>query len=373
MYSAAAGCILPRRSSSRSASFLTSSGMPAASILSRSSVVLALLVVALAQLLLDRLDLLAQVVLALALLQLVLHLVLDLAAHLEHLEVAQQGLVHLAKPLADVEHFEDFLLLHGVERLQAAGDEVGEAARLLDVAAHVRQLLGERRRQRHHALEEALRVLRERAHFHFLVGRNALDHRLDDRLDVGAVLRHARDAEAVDALHHQPQRAVGKLEQLVDVGECADAVQVGLDGVVHGGVSLRDHADDLAFLAGLVHERDRTLARHRQRQHRVREQYGVAQRQQPDFGGQLARFHFFRGDGLARQLVLDLVGQSQSPKKVRLDGRAAGTGAKDRVGSSAPPESAPPARRGCATRAAPRRSIPRLPGSARTVSRTALP
>jgi hypothetical protein len=60
-------------------------------------------VVAFAELLLDRLHLLAQVVLALVLLQLALHLALDLAADLEHLEVLDQHLVDPSSARAHVE------------------------------------------------------------------------------------------------------------------------------------------------------------------------------------------------------------------------------------------------------------------------------
>jgi hypothetical protein len=86
VYSAAAGDIFDRRSSSRMASFLTSSACRPFDLLAQLAA-LALLVVALAQLLLDRLHLLAQVVLALVLLQLGLDLALDLVADLEHFEV----------------------------------------------------------------------------------------------------------------------------------------------------------------------------------------------------------------------------------------------------------------------------------------------
>jgi hypothetical protein len=78
VYSAAAGGIFARRSSSRSASFLASSVMPAASIFSRSASISCVPVVGVAQLLLNRLHLLAQVVLALGLRHLRLGLGLDL-------------------------------------------------------------------------------------------------------------------------------------------------------------------------------------------------------------------------------------------------------------------------------------------------------
>ena len=120
VYSAAAGGMRASRSSSRTASFLRLLRHAGRLDLLAQLVDLALLVVALAQLLLDRLHLLAQVVLALVLLQLALDLALDLAADLEHLEVLDQDLVDALEPRADVERLEQLLLLRGVERRQAA-------------------------------------------------------------------------------------------------------------------------------------------------------------------------------------------------------------------------------------------------------------
>ena len=68
------------------------------------------LVVAFAELLLDRLHLLAQEVLALVLADLGLHLRLDLRAELEHLELLDQDAVQVVHPRADVERLEHFLL-----------------------------------------------------------------------------------------------------------------------------------------------------------------------------------------------------------------------------------------------------------------------
>ena len=110
MYSAAATGIFDSRSSSRSASFFTGSGMPAASIFSRELLDLLGLVVALAELLLDRLHLLAQEVLALVLADLRLHLRLDLRAELEDFELLDQDPVQVVHPRADVERLEHLLL-----------------------------------------------------------------------------------------------------------------------------------------------------------------------------------------------------------------------------------------------------------------------
>ena len=88
-----------------------SSGSSASSIRSRSSCDLGLLLVALAELVLDRLHLLAQEVLALALVDLGLDLRLDLGPEPDHLELAGEDLREAAQPLGDVDLLEQLLLL----------------------------------------------------------------------------------------------------------------------------------------------------------------------------------------------------------------------------------------------------------------------
>ena len=72
-------------------------------------------VVELAELFLDRLELLAQDVLALVAAHLLLHLRVDALADLEHLELARQELEHLARARLEVERLEDVLLLADLE------------------------------------------------------------------------------------------------------------------------------------------------------------------------------------------------------------------------------------------------------------------
>ena len=123
---------------------------------------LGLLGVALAELGLDRLQLLAQEVLALALLHLRLDLRLDLRAELEHLELAVQDRRDLAQPLLDVHRLEDQLPLLGRDRAHRRGDEVGERARVVDVRRRELQLLGQVGRQADDACELALDVAGQR-------------------------------------------------------------------------------------------------------------------------------------------------------------------------------------------------------------------
>ncbi len=103
---------------------------------------LGLLLVGLAELLLDRLELLAQEVLALRLVDLGAHVGLDLGAQLEHLELAREDARELAQPLLDVGLFEQLLLVFGLDA-HRAGHQERESAGLLDVGGRHLELLGQ--------------------------------------------------------------------------------------------------------------------------------------------------------------------------------------------------------------------------------------
>ena len=107
------GCCCSSRSTWASAFVWTSSGMPAASIFSRISAADRLLRAALAQLLLDRAHLLAQVVLALLLVHPGLRFGLDLLAQVEHIEPPLDHHAEAAQPLDRIEVFQQFLPLLG--------------------------------------------------------------------------------------------------------------------------------------------------------------------------------------------------------------------------------------------------------------------
>ena len=101
---------------------------------------LGLLLVRLAELLLDRLELLAQVVLALALLDPRLDLGLDLGAELDHLELAGEDLREAAQAPADIDLLEQLLLLGGRDP-QRPGDQMGERRGVVDVGDRELELL----------------------------------------------------------------------------------------------------------------------------------------------------------------------------------------------------------------------------------------
>ena len=110
VYSAAAGGILLRRSSSRSALAPRFLGHARLVDLLPKRIELGRPLVGFAQLLLDRLQLLAQEVLPLGLGDLRLHLRLDLRSDLGDLGLLGQGTEQLLQPRADVERLEQLLL-----------------------------------------------------------------------------------------------------------------------------------------------------------------------------------------------------------------------------------------------------------------------
>ena len=131
VYSAEPTCIVRRR---LSCFFATALGLGREVRLGDAlleAVEIALIAVVLAELFLDRLELLAEHVLALVLAHLLFDLGVDALAHLEDLELAREEAQHLADALLHVDRLEQLRLLLD-RRVEVRGDEIGERARRLD-------------------------------------------------------------------------------------------------------------------------------------------------------------------------------------------------------------------------------------------------
>ena len=122
---------------------------------------LGLLGVGVAELLPDRLELLAQEELPLALVELGLDLRLDPRPELEDLLLAAEDQQHLAQARFDVDELEQLLLLLGLEAKRRS-DEVAERARIVDVRGCDLQLVREIRGEPDDLGEQALDVPGER-------------------------------------------------------------------------------------------------------------------------------------------------------------------------------------------------------------------
>ena len=237
------------------------------------------LLVTFAELLLDRLHLLAQEVLALVLADFGLHLRLDLRAELEDLELLDEQTVERVHPGADIERLEHLLLDRGPDRRQARGDEVGELARIGDVAGERLEIVGQERRERDDLLEVALDVALQGVDFEVIFVAEEFVGERHRGAKVRPGLQHLVEPHARQALNDQPQAAVRQLEHLVDVGGRADRVEVLLQGLLDGRFALREDADHPARRARFVDQSDRRFARHGQRHEGIGKQHRVAERQ----------------------------------------------------------------------------------------------
>ncbi len=244
---------------------------------------LARLIVAFAELFLNRLQLLAQEIIALVLADFRLHLALNLRAELEHFELFDQQPVQQIEARADVERLQHFLLGFGRDGAEAGGNEVRQAARVGDVRGERLQIVGHQRRQRDDLLKVRLDVPLQRIDLETVFFLEHLGGFDDAAAEIGTGRGDLLEAHAREALHDDAQAAVGQLEHLVDLAGGADRVKVGLRRLVFAGFLLREHGNGLAARHGLVNQFDRAFTRHRQRHEGLWKQHGVAQRQHRHF------------------------------------------------------------------------------------------
>lgn len=249
---------------------------------------------ALAELLLDGLDLLVEVVLALALLHLALDAATDALLDLQDVELALELAEQLLEPLGGVEHLQHLLLLLELER-QVGGDGVGEAAGFLDA----RERAEDFRRDLLVELNVLIELGDDRAPHGLEFVTAALDHRhrAHGGDEQAAKILDLVDVRTLHAFDQDLDRAIGQLEHLQDVGDAADRIQILDRGLVLGGGLLGDEQDALARLHGVFQCLDALRAAYEERDDHVREHHHVAQRQQRHFHrfvGEVSRTrHFF--------------------------------------------------------------------------------
>ena len=232
-------------------------------------------VVGLAQLLLDRLQLLVQIVLALGLLHLALDPAADLLFDLQHADLAFHEGIDPLQPLANVQNAQQLLLVGDLQR-DVRGDRVGQLARLVDLVGLDQHLRRDLLVQLHILLElgdhRAAQGLQLVVVGHVLV--DQLGARLEEFFAVGVAQRPG----ALAAFHQHLDGAVGQLQQLQHRGDGADLVDVVGGRLVVAGVLLRDQQNLLVLLHDLFQRLDRLFAAHEQRHDHVRKDNDVTQR-----------------------------------------------------------------------------------------------
>src|SRR5439155_3926710 len=222
-----------------------------------------------AELLLDRLHLLAEDVLALRLVEGLLDLALDLRLELEDLVLLGEEDRDELEPLDHRGHFEELLTL--LEReVRARRDEVREMRGILGVLRGHRELGKDRAAVVDVLLEQAAHAAKKRLPLDGvpdLVGNDFEVHAEE------ALLRQVVGyADTVDALHDDLRASVRDSEEANDLGDGAHRVDLLGQNVIDLRVLLGGKDDVVLFL---VHRRvdrgDALLATHSKRDHKLRE------------------------------------------------------------------------------------------------------
>ena len=214
------------------------------------------LLISLAELFLDGLELLAKEVLALIFADLGLDLRLNLRAELENLELLDEDPVQAIHARPHIERREDFLLDRRADGGQARGDEIGELARIGDVGRERLQIVGEQRRQRDDLLEVALDVALQGVDLEVVFVTKLIVGDGDRGAQIRPCLDEAIELHPRETLDDQAEAAVGQLEHLVDVGDGADGVEVVLHRLFDRGFLLGEDADQPAGRIRLLDQAD---------------------------------------------------------------------------------------------------------------------
>ena len=151
----------------------------------------------LAELLLDGVQLLAQQVFALAVVELLLGALADFLRQAQHLDAMRQQAQQLLQALLQAEGFQQLLLLHRFDVDQARG-QFGQLQRRAGGLHRVRQLGRHARQQREHLRRALAQLHAER--FRFGAGRGGLLVPLHPRREEGMARQQLDDAHALQAL-----------------------------------------------------------------------------------------------------------------------------------------------------------------------------
>ena len=230
----------------------------------------------LAELFLNGLHLLIQVVLALALLHLRLDAAADALLDLQHVHLALDGDQDVLEALLHVEDLEHLLLLGELER-HVRRDGIREPPGLLDAGKRGEHLGGHLLVELHVLLELRDDRAREHVELFLVVDLGVGQQRRVRRVVVPRM--QLLDPRAVDALDQHLDGAVGELQELQDGRDRGDAVQIVRLRVIDVGLLLRHQHDALVGAHGDIQRLDGLLAPDEQRNHHVRVHHHVAQRQ----------------------------------------------------------------------------------------------
>jgi hypothetical protein len=234
---------------------------------------LVLAVFAFAELFLNRLQLLVQIVLALRLLHLPLDAAADALFDLEHADLALHMREDLLEPAGDGFDLQQLLLFRNLQR-QMRGERVRELGRLVDLIDRHQHLGRNLLVQLDVLLELRDRGAGER--FDLLLIADLLADDLGMRLEEGVILGEFDDARALSAFDENLHGSIGQLQELQHRSDRADRIDIGRGRIVLRRILLRDEQDLLVILHHVFQRTNRFLAADEERHDHVRENDDVS-------------------------------------------------------------------------------------------------
>ncbi len=278
-------------------------------------------VYAVAQLLADGLELLAQEIFFLRLVHALAGRGLNLDLHGRHFGLMHQMGDDEAEAIHRIDALEDFLRFLHLEP-QVGGDEIGKPSGFADVAEHAHDVAGGDAAQGEDALALFAREADEGFLFRFGSGGFRFRHKLHVRGKIGPALLKAHEPGAGHALHEGLDATVGHLEQAQDKGHRADRIEIIGLGVLHLPVLLGAEENMAAMRSGGFHGLHGLLAAHEEGHDHVVEDHHVPQRQQRHGGGDFLRSGGIVVRGGVHLHVLNLGGHAASGRPApTADGR----------------------------------------------------
>ena len=233
------------------------------------------LAVFVAQLLLDRLHLLVEVVLALGLLHLALDARADALLDLQDRDFAFHQAEHLLQPLGNDRRFQDQLLVGNLDR-KVRSDSVRKLGVIVDLLDHANDF-------RRHLLVElhiAFELVDHRAGQSFGLNLIAGRIRNHDRIGLEVILAIGvlLDLSAGGAFDEHLDGAIRQLEELQNARKRTDAVDCVRRRIVVGSILLRRQQNEGIRAHHLFERLDRFLAADEKRNNHVREDNDIPQR-----------------------------------------------------------------------------------------------
>ena len=235
------------RANSRASFSSISLGIPDSLILRRRAVHLAAAIAT--QFVVDRLELLAQVILALIFLYLIAHPILDALLQCGDIEIALDQAGDADQPVVRIDLLEQFLALGGV--LQELGrKQIGQMTGIAGALDHVKHFRGQ--------LAARFRItagqLSDMAHqgSTFVQVRFDLGHFLGGYVEEGARCIEGVKANPANALEYDLQGGRLLALTLHNLGQGAHGVDVACQRVIDIGIAVRDNHDSAVAADGFL-------------------------------------------------------------------------------------------------------------------------